>query len=206
MTTLARSHYMLAINPVIPANNLQEFIALAKAKPDQMNAAAVGTGSVQHLVNELFANEAGIHVAHVSYKGLAEGMKDLLTNRVQMTFSNPMGLAELVKAGKLRALAISGDKRSAVLPEVPTFAEASLPKFSGTNWFGIVVPAKTPREIIRKISDDIIQIGQTRDYQERLTKQGVEPFSLTPEQFSALIREDIGRYAEVIRKANIRIE
>ena len=156
--------------------------------------------------NELFNNIAGVQIAHVPYKGLADGMKDLLVNRIQLTFSNPMGLAEHVKAGKLKGMAISGDKRSAVLPEVPTFAETGMPRFSGTNWFGIVVPGRTPREIIRRISDDVIRIQQSGDYSERLIKQGVEPFISSPEQFGTLIREDIARYAEVIRRANIKME
>ncbi len=206
VATIARSHYMLAINSNVPARSLQEFIALAKSKPGELNSGGTSTGSPQHLVNELFNTLAGVKITYVAYKGAAPVMTDVLGNQIQMMFSNPMQIGPHVKAGRLRALAVSGDQRSPNLPDVPTFAEANMPNFSGTNWFGIVVQSRVPTEIINKISADMTRVQRSNDFRNQLLSQGVEPFLSTPEEFAFLIRDDIARYAKVIKSSNIRLQ
>ncbi len=203
---LARSDYVLAINASVPANNLKELIALAKSKSGQLNAASTGTGGPQHLAHELFNTMADVKIVHIPYRGAAPAMTDLLGNQVQMTFSNPMSLNAAITAGKLKGIAISGDKRSPILPNVPTFAEAGLPGYRATNWFGIVMHARTPPELINRISADIIRVQRSTDFPAQLIKSGVEPFVMNASEFSAFVREEIERIGKLIKSANIKLE
>ncbi len=206
ISTLTRSDYMIGIHPSVPANNLKELIALAKAKPGSLNSATVGSGTVQHLVHELFCITAGVRITHVPYKGGGPAMTDLIGGQVQMSINNLVNLAPHVKSGRVRAIAVSGDVRNPLLPDMPTFTEAGMPGFVATNWFGMLAPAGTSKDILEKISAEIRKAQGTAEIKEQLAKQGVDPLGTTPTQFEALIRADMDKYARVIKSANVKIE
>ena len=207
VATIARSQNVLVLNASVPANNLQELITLAKAKPGQLNYASSGVGANVHLVGELFNIVAGTKIQHVPYKGSGPALTDLIGGQVQLSFQTPISVMAHIKSGKLKAIAVTGEKRLAALPPVPTFAEAGLPEYDPTTgWFGIVVPAGTPKAIIDKMSSEMAQILAMPDTQEFLAKQGMEPYISTPEQMTAMIRSQINRYAKIIKDANVKLE
>ena len=206
VATLIGSEYVLALYPGVPANNLQELIALAKSKPSELNYASSGSGSLGHLAAELFNMMAGVKIQHIPYKGGGLSFVDLIGGQVQLAFNNPIIIIPHIKTGKLKAIAISGEARSPLLPQVQTFAEAGLLGFSAKNWFGIIAPGATPKGIINKLSTEIGRILTMPELKEALAKQGMDPFVSTPEQFAALMKADSARYGKVIRAANIKIE
>jgi tripartite-type tricarboxylate transporter receptor subunit TctC len=206
VATLVSTQYILVINAAVPANNLREFIALAKAKPGQLNGAGASTGGIQHLALELFNVLAGVKLHHVPYKGGGPGMTDLIGGHVQLAFNNSINVLPHVKSGKLKALGIGGETRSPVLPQVPTFAEAGLPGFDVKNWFGVVAPVRTPKDIVNKLANEIARIQAMPDTREKLASQGVDPFISGPQQFAAFIKAEIAKYAKLIKVANVRIE
>ena len=206
VATLTKSEYILALHPSVPANNLQEFIALAKAKPGQLNYGTSGAGGPQNLAGELFNILAGVKIVHIPYKGGGPAFIDLIAGQVQLAFNNSINVLPHVKTGKLKAIAISGETRASVLPQVPTFTEAGLPGFDVRNWFGILLPAGTPRPIIDKLSAEFGRILTMADVRDKLDSQGVDPFVSSPEKFAALIKADYVTYGKVIKTANIKID
>jgi tripartite-type tricarboxylate transporter receptor subunit TctC len=206
VATLVSTEYILVVNTAVPANNLQEFIALAKAKPGQLHGAGSGTGGIQHLALELFNALAGVKLQHVPYKGGGPGMVDLVGGHVQLAFNNSMTVMPHVRSGKLRPIGVGGENRLSVLPQVPTFAEAGLPGFNAKNWFGVVTPVRTPKAIVDKLADEIARIQAMPDFREKLATQGVEPFVMGPEQFAAFIKAEMAKYAKIVKLANIKIE
>ena len=206
VATLVSTQYILVINATVPANNLREFIALAKSKPGQLNGAGASAGGIQHLALELFNVLAGVKLNYVPYKGGGPGMTDVIGGHVQLTFNNSINVVPHVKSGKLKALAIGGEARSPVLPQVPTFTEAGLPGFDVRNWFGVVAPVRTPKDIVDKLANEIARIQAMPDIREKLSSQGVEPFVSGPRQFEALIKSEMLKYGKLIKTANIRIE
>jgi tripartite-type tricarboxylate transporter receptor subunit TctC len=206
VSTIASNEIVLVASPGVAAGNLKELIALAKSKPGQLNYGSAGTGTINHLAGELFAVAAGIKLQHVSYKGIQPAMSDVMSGRVEMSFASPIYVFPLLKGGKLKALAISGSNRLAGMPDVPTFAEGGLPGVDVKNWVGIAAPAATPKAVIDKISADVAKILALPDVREFLVKQGLDPFISTPEQAAALIRNDIARFANIIKSANIKVE
>jgi tripartite-type tricarboxylate transporter receptor subunit TctC len=181
-------------------------IAIAKAKPDQLNYASTGAGQSTHLSMELFKNMAGVKIVHVPYKGSAPAVTDLLGGHVPMMFDNMPSALPHVKAGKLRALGVSTAKRSATAPDVPTVAESGLPGFDVTVWFAVLAPAATPREIIERANRILVKALQASDVRERLASQGAEPVGNTPEQVTAQMKTDLAKWAKVIKAADIKIE
>lgn len=205
VSPISRSEYMLGIHPSVPTNNLKDFINLAKEKPNQLNSATVGTGTVQHLVHELFCNMAGLKIVQIPYKGGGPAMLDLIGGQVQMSFNNLNNLSPHVKIKKVRGLALAGEVRNQALPEMPTFAEAGMPGFLASNWFAVMAPAGTPQEIIQKINTEIKKIHLMSDVKDILNKQGIEPFWLNTQQLDALIRNDLDKYAKIIKISKISI-
>lgn len=203
---LISTQLVLVLHPSVPANNLKEFIALAKARPNQLNFAAVGTGSSTHLAGELFKSVTGVKMQHVAYKGTAPALTDLIGGQVQLNFDTPVTSLPHIRSGKLKPIAITGKNRLASLPDVPTFAEAGLPEYDIQLWFGVIAPAGTPRDIISKLSKEIARILALPDVKENLSLQGLEPFAASPDQFGALIRADLDKYGKVIKGAGIKIE
>ena len=206
VATLVSTPYILVINAAVPANNLREFIALAKEKPGQLHGAGSNTGGVQHLALELFNVLAGVKLQHIPYKGGGPGMTDLLGGHVQLAFNNSITVLPHVNSGRLRALGVAGDSRLTVLPQVPTFAEAGLPGFNVRNWFGVVAPARTSRAIITRLAHEIARIQSMPDVRERLATHGVEPFVSGPEEFDAFIKAQMAMFGRIVELANIRVE
>ncbi len=206
IATVASTETVLVLHPSTPANNLQEFIALAKSKPGQLNYATVGSGGLQQLTGELFAILSGVKIQHIPYKGSGPAVTDLLGGQVHFSFQNPISVIPYVKSGRLKAIAVSGESRLRMLPQVPTLTEGGLPGFDVKNWFGVLAPAGTPNVIIDKLAAEIIKILAMPDIKEKLLSQGLEPFYTTPDRFAALMKADTARYAKIIKAANIKFE
>jgi tripartite-type tricarboxylate transporter receptor subunit TctC len=206
VATIAKSRFVLVVGPALPVNNLQEFIALVKARSGKLSYASSGFGANTHLSAELFNTMLGTKMHHIPYKGSGVLVTDLISGRVDLSFQVPITVMTYITSNRLKALAITGDGRAPALPDVPTFKEAGLPGFHTEGWFGIVMPAGAPKFAINKMSGEvasILALPETRDY---LIRQASEPYPLTPEQVNALIRSDIARYAKIIKDANIKVE
>ena len=206
VATVAVNEKLLVVHPSVQANNLQEVIALAKANPGKLNFAMTARGSANHLANEMLNIMTGIRTLQVPYKGAGPALTDLIGGHVQMLFALPISVIQHIQRGALRGIAISGSSRSPALPQIPTFAEAGLPKLEVSTWQGILAPARVPRDIVTKISRDVAQVLGTRDVHDKLNAQGAMPFVSTPEQFAALMRDETARYAKVVEAANIRLD
>jgi tripartite-type tricarboxylate transporter receptor subunit TctC len=204
--TVYSSEFVLVINASVPANNLQELIALAKSRPGQLNYATTGAGGSGHLANELMNILAGIKTQHIPYKGAGPALLDLVGGRVQIFINNPLTVIPHIKSGKVKAIAVTGEARVPALPQVPTFTEAGLPGLDVNPWFCVLAPAGTPKAIINKLSTEIARIVALPDVQEFLAQQGMKPFSSTPEQLATLMKTDMAKWAKVIKTANIKLE
>src|SRR4029079_9498353 len=201
VATLARTGLFLVVTPSLPANDLKEFIALAKAKPGTLNSAAPG-GSINQLATEMFNNLAGVKLVHIPYKGSAPAVADVMGGQAQLSFQPPATVLGNVKAGKLRALAISGGIPFAE-PKVPTFAQEGLPGFDVELWFGLLAPGGTPRPIVERLNAEVNKIIQSADFREKVAAQGLEVFVSTPEQYGAALRAESEKFAKIIKTANI---
>lgn len=206
VTTIARTNYILVINPATPANTLQEFIAYAKARPGKLNVASVASGSSQHLMGELFGIMTGVKMQHIPYKGGQQGIVDLMGGQVQASFSNAINVIPHIKGGRLRGLAITGDKRTVSLPDLPTYAEAGLPGYDPKNWQGMLTTAGTPRAIISKLSNEVGKIVAMPEITARLIASGMEPFHSGPDKTAAQMKADYAQNAKIIKAANIKVE
>ena len=206
IATIARSRQILVVHPSLPVNSLKELVALAKAKPGQLNYSSSGTGNTNHLAGELLCSLAGIKMQHIPYKGAGPAITDLIGGQVQLAFMVPISVIPHIRSGRLKSIAITGETRALALPEVPTMAEAGLPRLEMSGWTGMFVPAGTPKAIIDKISSEMAQVLAMPDIVERLVNQGLEPFISNPEQFAALLRSDMAKFAKIIKDANIKVE
>ncbi len=204
--TVSSTEYVLALHPSVPANNLREFIALAKSKPGTLNYASSGGGTTNHLSAALFESRTGVKMQHIPYKGSGPALTDLIGGQVQLYFSAPLVVMPHVKTGKLKAMAISGDTRQAGLPQVPTFAEAGLPNFELKAWYGILSPAGLPKAVSDKLSTEIARILAMPEVNEKMSGQGMEPFISTPDQFAARMKADFAKFAQLVKTANIKLD
>jgi tripartite-type tricarboxylate transporter receptor subunit TctC len=206
ITLTSTACYVLAVPPSLPVKTAGDLIALAKAKPGQLNFASSGTGSGAHFAAELFKHSAGIDVVHIPYKGIPEALTDVISGRVQF-FMSPLATAlNLVKDGKVRALAVTGGKRVPAYADVPTLAEAGLKGFKWESWSGLLAPAKTPRQVIDKLNREVTRILVLPDIRQRLTSQGAEPAPTTPAEFDKLIAEQVPMIVKLARQAGIKPE
>jgi tripartite-type tricarboxylate transporter receptor subunit TctC len=206
VASMAQVPLLIVVHPAVPAANLAEFVALAKANPKRINYSSAGHGSTGHLTGELFAARAGIEMTHVSYKGGGQAVQDLLGGQIQMLVTALPTVEGHLKGGKLRALAFTSAKRVPGAPEVPTLAESGFPGFDVLSWYGILAPAGTPPDVVRRLNAEINAVLQAPDVRSRLAALGAEPTGGTPEQFAATIRADTARWAKVVGDAAIRID
>jgi tripartite-type tricarboxylate transporter receptor subunit TctC len=209
LTPIAPINYsdlILVVNPSVPANNLKDLIALAKAKPGELNYASSGPGTPYHMAGELFKAMAGIDVVHVPHKGSAEARTSVLAGNVQMMFDAITTMAPLAQAGKVRAIATSGKTRSLITPNVPTMSEAGLPGYDAVIWLGMMAPAGTPKAIIDALNADIQKVASAPDVKEIWAKQGAVPMHMSAEEFGKFIEQDIQKWAKVVRFSGATVE
>ena len=198
---------ILVVNPSVPAKSVRELIELARAKPNYLNFASGSTGSTGHLAGELFKTMAGVQMVHIPYKGAAPATADLLAGQVQLMFDNLANALPNVKAGKLRALAVTTLKRSPAVPDLPTIAESGLPGFDLTTWFGLLVPAGTPPEIVNRLNAEIVRVLNEKDMRDRLAAMGAEPpENNTPQHFAVFIRSEAVKYAKVVKASGAKVD
>jgi tripartite-type tricarboxylate transporter receptor subunit TctC len=198
------SDLVLVIHPSVPAKTLEEFIALAKAKPGVLNYASSGPGTPYHMAGELFKAMAGVNIVHVPYKGSSGARTDILGGQVQMMFDAITTMAPNVEAGKVRALGTSGKVRSKVLPNVPTISEAGVPGYEAVIWLGIMAPKGTPQPIVDKLNAEIRKIVNEPDIKAAWDKQGAVPMSMSPAEFDKFLRADIEKWAKVVKISGAR--
>ena len=203
---IAVSTSLLLVSPSLGAKSVKELIALAKQKPGQLNFGSSGVGSGTHLNAEQFRFAAGIDVVHVPYKGVPETLIDLMTGRIHYFLSPLVPALPLLKEGKLIPLAVTTPRRSAVLPDVPTMAEAALPGYEFQAWFGVFAPARTPRPIVEKLSKEIARIVELPDIRKQMQAQGEEARPSSPEEFSKFVRAEIDKISRIVKQAGVRIE
>jgi tripartite-type tricarboxylate transporter receptor subunit TctC len=197
------SDLVMVIHPSLPAKDLKEFIALAKSKPGELNYASSGPGTPYHMAGELFKSLSGTNLVHVPHKASGEMRNSVIGGHVQMTFDAITTMASNVKAGQVRALGTSASKRSTVLPDVPTIAEAGVPGYETTIWLGIMAPAGTPKVIVDKLNAEINKAINRPDVKEAWDKQGAVPMVMSPAEFDAYLRKDIDKWAQVVKAAGL---
>jgi tripartite-type tricarboxylate transporter receptor subunit TctC len=203
---LANYPYLLVVHPAVKAKSVMELVALAKSRAGQLNFVSSGNGSGSHLAGELFRIASGAGIVHVPYKGTAQAITDLLGGRVQLMFSPMPAVLPQVKSGHLRALAVTGRKRSPALPDMPTVAEAGVASFEVSPWYGVLAPARTPRAIVTTLNAKIQLILKMPDIGERLAMEGAEPVASTPESFARLIHDEYAKWSKVIKQTGLTAE
>ena len=206
ITLIARVPNMLVINPSVPAKDVKELIALLKANPGKYSFASSGNGTSQHLSGELFKSMSGTDMQHIPYKGSPPALQDVVGGQVAMTFDNITTALPLAKAGKLRALAVTTAKRSSVAPEVPTLAESGLPGFEVGSWQGVFAPAGTPPEIVKRLNAEIVKALNMPDVRDKLSGLGAEIVADSPEEFSALVKAEVAKWADVVKKSGAKVD
>jgi tripartite-type tricarboxylate transporter receptor subunit TctC len=197
---------ILVVNNALPAKSVKELIAYAKANPGKLSYGSPGAGSTAHLSMELFKSMTATNLVHVPYKGSAGVLTDVMGGQIAATMDNMPAYLPQVKAGKIRALAVTPNKRSPAAPDIPTVAEAGVPGYNSSAWFGLVAPAATPKDVVSKLSAETARILQLPDVKSRLSELGAEPIGGTPEQFSAHIKAEIEKWAKVIKEANVELQ
>ena len=200
------SDLVLVVHPSVPANTLRESIALAKSRPHALNYASSGPGTPYHMAGELFKAMAGLDIVHVPYKGSSGARTDILGGQVQMMFDAITTMAPNVRAGKLKALGTTGKARSPVLPEVPTVAEAGVPGYEAVIWLGIMAPAGTPKPIVERLNAEIRKIVNLPEVKEAWAKQGAAPLSMSTDEFGQYLREDIAKWANIVKVSGAKVD
>jgi tripartite-type tricarboxylate transporter receptor subunit TctC len=206
VTLLAQLPFLLVAHPSVPAKNVQELVQLARARPGQLNYASSGNGTTAHLAGEMLKSMARIDIVHVPYKGTVPGVTDLVAGQVHIMFAIIQSSLPYVKAGRLKALAVSSPRRSSSAPEVPTISESGVPGYEFISWNGVHVPAATPRAIAGKLNTELLRTIALPDVKEKMFGLGMDVAGGTPEEFSALVKSDIAKWARVIRDAGIKAE
>jgi len=204
ITLINTTPLVLVVNPAVPAKNVKELIALAKANPGKLNFGSSGSGGSNHLAGELFNAVAGVKMIHIPYKGNAPALTDLVGGHVDVVFNGLTSALALIKGGKLRALAVTSLQRSAALPDLVTLDEAGLKGFQAVAWNGLTAPARTPKDVVTKINRDVLRVLKSPDLLERLKAEGSDPVGNSPEQYGAFLREEIAKWRKVIQFANIK--
>jgi tripartite-type tricarboxylate transporter receptor subunit TctC len=206
VSLLTIGHYCVAVHPSLPVRSVKELIALARMRRGQLNYASAGNGNATHLAGALFNSMAQIELVHVPYKGSGPALTDLIGGQVQVMFPNLTAAIPYVKANRLRALAVSGEKRSVIVPELPTVSEAGLPGYRVISWFGMLTPAGVAPEIIARLQRELTTTMRAPEVRDKLAGEGAEPMTNTPEQFAAFIKSEIAQWVKVVREAKISAE
>jgi tripartite-type tricarboxylate transporter receptor subunit TctC len=200
------SDLLLVVNPAVPAKNLKELLDLARANPGKLNYASSGNGTPYHMAGELFKAMAGVNIVHVPHKESSGARTSVMGGQVEMMFDAITVMAKLAEAGKVRAIAASGKTRSAVMPEIPTVAEAGVPGYEATIWLGIMAPAGTPKPILDRLNAEITQVVNSPEVKADWAKQGAVPMSMTPDQFTQYMRDDIEKWAKVVKISGAKVD
>ena len=198
--------FAMIVHPSVQAKNVQEFVALARAKPGSLNYSSAGNGTSNHLAGELFKSMAGIDIVHIPYKGSAPALNDLVAGQVALMFDLVLTAAPHVKSGAARGLAVTGAQRSSVLPELPTVAESGLPGYEVSAWFGIFAPAGVPQPVVQRLNAEFVKALRDSDLRQRLASQGAEPLTSTPEEFAAYLRSEIDKWGKVVKAAGMKVD
>ena len=206
VSLLASIPFLLVVHPSVPAKSVEELLKLARARPGQLNYASSGNGTTAHLAAEMFKNMAKINIVHVPYKGTVPGVVDLMSGQVHMMFAIMQSSFPYVKAGKLRALAVSGAKRSRSAPDLPTIAESGVPGYEFTSWNGVHVTAGTSKAIVTRIHADLVKVLALPDVKERMFNLGMEVAGSTPDELAALVNSDIAKWGKVIKESGVRVD
>jgi tripartite-type tricarboxylate transporter receptor subunit TctC len=206
VSVIANVHNMLVVHPDVPAKTLQELVEYAKQRPGELNYASGGIGSAAHIAMVALADRAGIKMTHVPYRGTAPAVTDLLGGRVQLTFTGAPNLVQHVEAGKMRALAVSGLSRLKAAPAVPTVAESGYPGFEASQWYGILVPAGTPKPVVEKLNAEIRTAMAASEIGERLSLEGAEVWTNTPQEFREHITKERARWGDLVKRTGIKVE
>ena len=210
VTVVGTSPFVLVVHPSLPVKTVKELIALARARKGQITYASSGTGGPQQLAGELFKVMAKVDMTHVPYKGSGPAEVDLIGGHVQVMFATTISALPQIKAGRMRPLGVTTLKRTSafsnVFPDLPTVSEAAVPGYEASSWWGVLVPARTPREIVNKLHGDIVKVLHMPDPRNRLLTQGGDPVGNTPEQFAAMMQEELGKWAKLVKEANIKID
>ena len=197
---------VIAVTSKLPVNSVKELIALAKEKPGELNYATAGVGSFQHLASELFKQQAGVDIVHIPFKGGGPAMMDVIAGNTQIAIGSLVQMLPQIKAGKLKALGVGSAKRIAALPDLPTISEAGVHGYEVTNWWGIVVPAGTPRSIIDRLHKELTAVVSSTETKQRFETEGAEPLSMSPDEFGRFIAAETVKWARVVKDAGIRAE
>jgi len=206
VSLVSASAYIVTANPGVAAANIRELIALAKANPGKLTFGSSGTGAASHLSAELFKAMAGVDLLHVPYKGTGQALTDLLAGHVNLMFAPSQTVMPYVHAGKLKALAVTGARRSETLPDLPTVAESGLPGYEAVGWFGLLAPAATPKATVARASADVNRVLAMSDVREKMLGLGADPAGNTPEEFARFIREDQAKWSKLMKEAGIKAE
>jgi tripartite-type tricarboxylate transporter receptor subunit TctC len=206
ISLIASTPLIIAVPPASPVKTVQDLITLAKAKPGGVLYPSAGTGNATHLGGELFAVMAGVELTHIPYKGAGPGLNDLIAGRLQTVFATAPSVMGFVKSGRLRAIAVTSSKRSALMPELPTVAESGVPGYEASSWYGLLAPAKTPRPVVLRLNAEAKRALAVPEINERLIAQGVDPVGNSPEEFAAYVRTEIIKWAKVIKASGAKPE
>jgi tripartite-type tricarboxylate transporter receptor subunit TctC len=197
---------ILVVNPATPVKTLHELIDYSRANPKKVNFGSSGPGSVAHLAGEMFKNDAKLEIAHIAYKGGILSVQDLVAGHVQLVFSDALPAMQFIKSGRLRAICVTGPERSPTIGDFPTCAESGMPGLVAVNWWGVLLPAGTPRPIVQKFHADIVKVLKDADLKQKFADLGVDAVSSTPEEFAAFMRAESAKYAKLIKEANIKVD
>ena len=203
---VALAAYIFVVHPSVPTKNLKEFIALAKARPGQLRYASAGVGSTPHLCTELIKSMTGIDILHVPYKGGAPAMIDTVAGHAQANCTSVTNAAPLIRQGRIRAIGLTPNKRSPVLPDVPTLAEQGLKDFDVSQWMGILAPAKTPQPVIDRLHKAIAQVVNSPEYAKFIRDQGGDPALMAPDEYTALMKTELERWGKLVRAIKVTAE
>jgi tripartite-type tricarboxylate transporter receptor subunit TctC len=206
LSLVASIPFAMIVHPSVAAKSVQEFVALAKARPGQINYSSAGNGTSNHLAGELLKSMAGIDLVHVPYKGSAPALNDLIAGQVSMMFDLVLTAAPHIKSGAARGLAVTGTQRSPVLPELPTVAESGLPGYEVSAWFGIFAPAGLPQPVTQRLNAEFVKVMRDADLKQRLASLGADPLTSSPEQFSAYLRSEIDKWAKVVKASGMKLD